>query len=487
MADAQCTWSAVPGVDGYNLYLKSNGSFVKQNSALITATEYLIEEIADGTYEAYATSVLGNKESEPSNVFGFQVPAPGQLISYNEKSLSSMFWNARPLAIETTDNLFVPGYAKLAGTDSERGILQYNKAGNTFTYKGLQEINVSDRHFAPTGFAVTGGKVFVFAGWWGGSGDPAHQNDYVSYWVSDANEDVSAFSAEKQLSFSDVVGYDVTVAYPNFIRTAGLSMVLCRLPQASSNRDWGFRVTDQFPFEPGDFDPTRVLIDTSRWHYMQPFVDTVDSNIVHFYTRDHSGGFKTDGKLHYFYMNFNTGKVIGKNGEVGDINTGAGLPMTQAQMWEVYAPLDWAFAGQPFTSGAPSAANPVRIPFYNRDGSTYQIGVATLSKAAGESGNNFTASLLGVTADNFIIGSAQQAGEKFILINQSNSIKAVVSNDNYATHTVKSYGVTVTNCQAFMEVLGGLSAQTKMLALRGTLESTDWTLTLINIDLENFS
>jgi len=73
MATARCTWTAVSGVDGYNVYLKSNGEFVKQNSELITDTVYDIENLEDGNYEAYATSVLNSVESDASNVKGFEV------------------------------------------------------------------------------------------------------------------------------------------------------------------------------------------------------------------------------------------------------------------------------------------------------------------------------------------------------------------------------------------------------------------------------
>ena len=73
MATARCTWTAVSGVDGYNVYLKSNGTFVKQNSELVTDTVYDIENLEDGNYEAYATSVLNSVESDASNVKGFEV------------------------------------------------------------------------------------------------------------------------------------------------------------------------------------------------------------------------------------------------------------------------------------------------------------------------------------------------------------------------------------------------------------------------------
>ena len=70
---ATCTWTAVSGVDGYNVYLKSNGAFVKQNSELITETTYDIEGLEGGNYEAYATSVKDSLESGPSNVKLFEI------------------------------------------------------------------------------------------------------------------------------------------------------------------------------------------------------------------------------------------------------------------------------------------------------------------------------------------------------------------------------------------------------------------------------
>lgn len=75
MATARCTWTAVSGVDGYNVYLKSNGEFVKQNTALITETTYDIEDLEEGNYEAYAKSVLNDVESDASNTEAFEVAA----------------------------------------------------------------------------------------------------------------------------------------------------------------------------------------------------------------------------------------------------------------------------------------------------------------------------------------------------------------------------------------------------------------------------
>jgi hypothetical protein len=82
MATARCTWDEVSGVDGYNVYLKSSGEFVKQNSELITEETYDIEDLAFGEYEAYATSVIGNNESEPSNVKGFEIIEPFDEVEF---------------------------------------------------------------------------------------------------------------------------------------------------------------------------------------------------------------------------------------------------------------------------------------------------------------------------------------------------------------------------------------------------------------------
>ena len=101
MATARCTWTEVSGVDGYNVYLKSNGTFVKQNSELITETVYDIENLEDGDYEAYATSVLNSVESDASNVKGFEV----------DTSVSVEFVDASLLDIQgssTTSTVQIP-------------------------------------------------------------------------------------------------------------------------------------------------------------------------------------------------------------------------------------------------------------------------------------------------------------------------------------------------------------------------------------------
>ena len=91
MATARCTWTAVSGVDGYNVYLKSNGTFVKQNSELITDTVYDIENLEEGNYEAYATSVLNSVESDASNVKGFEVGVAFEVTDFSEYADTAAF------------------------------------------------------------------------------------------------------------------------------------------------------------------------------------------------------------------------------------------------------------------------------------------------------------------------------------------------------------------------------------------------------------
>lgn len=84
MTDVRCTWTAVSGVDGYNVYLKSNGEFVKHNSVLITDTTYDIAGLADGSYQAYAKSVLNDVESDASNTKSFEVGVAFESTDFTE-------------------------------------------------------------------------------------------------------------------------------------------------------------------------------------------------------------------------------------------------------------------------------------------------------------------------------------------------------------------------------------------------------------------
>lgn len=68
MKDVICSWNPVSNVNGYNVYLKSNGVFEKQNVDLIVGLEYTIANLADGVYEAYATAVREGLESAASNI-----------------------------------------------------------------------------------------------------------------------------------------------------------------------------------------------------------------------------------------------------------------------------------------------------------------------------------------------------------------------------------------------------------------------------------
>ena len=103
------TWSAISGVDGYNVYLKSNGEFVKQNSELVTGTVYDIENLEDGNYEAYATSVLNDVESDASNVKGFEIEAAGFPVIESHETTSLGFVTGyvvdRPAGVQEGDLL----------------------------------------------------------------------------------------------------------------------------------------------------------------------------------------------------------------------------------------------------------------------------------------------------------------------------------------------------------------------------------------------
>lgn len=75
--NANFTWDAVPDVDGYNLYLNTDGAgYVKHNTSLITDLEYTIENLDAGSYEAYVTAEANGEESDPSNVVEFSIEAP---------------------------------------------------------------------------------------------------------------------------------------------------------------------------------------------------------------------------------------------------------------------------------------------------------------------------------------------------------------------------------------------------------------------------
>lgn len=72
---ANFAWSAVSGVDGYNVYLSDDGgsTYTKQNTSLITATEFTVEDIADGSYQAYVTSSKNGFESDPSEIVEYAI------------------------------------------------------------------------------------------------------------------------------------------------------------------------------------------------------------------------------------------------------------------------------------------------------------------------------------------------------------------------------------------------------------------------------
>lgn len=78
---ARCTWDAVTDADGYNVYLDSGAGFVKHNTSLITGTQYDIEGLEDGDYEAYVSAVEGTFESGPSNTDTFSIsPTAGSIV-----------------------------------------------------------------------------------------------------------------------------------------------------------------------------------------------------------------------------------------------------------------------------------------------------------------------------------------------------------------------------------------------------------------------
>lgn len=88
--NAVSTWDEVLDIDGYNVYLSDDGgaTYTKQNSSLISTLGYTIENLADGDYEAYSTSVRGGVESEPSNIETFTVGTPAY-DTYRIEILSS--------------------------------------------------------------------------------------------------------------------------------------------------------------------------------------------------------------------------------------------------------------------------------------------------------------------------------------------------------------------------------------------------------------
>ena len=129
MATARCTWTEVSGVDGYNVYLKSNGSFVKQNSELITETVYDIENLEDGNYEAYATSVLNSVESDASNVKGFEIgtatstPVVESLSTFEPGDFTDTYTVDKPVGTQEGDLLFLSISGRLGGSTADSFLL----------------------------------------------------------------------------------------------------------------------------------------------------------------------------------------------------------------------------------------------------------------------------------------------------------------------------------------------------------------------------
>lgn len=82
--NAICTWDAVTGAFGYNVYLRvDGGNYEKQNDALITDTSYLLQGLTAGNYDAYVVSSAYNIESDPSIVVSFVVEEAPSMIDFS--------------------------------------------------------------------------------------------------------------------------------------------------------------------------------------------------------------------------------------------------------------------------------------------------------------------------------------------------------------------------------------------------------------------
>lgn len=104
MKDANITWDAVADVNGYNVYLSTDGgAFEKQNTELITALEYTIEALDVGEYEVRVVAVRNDIESEGCSAVEFKV---------YESSLKSISYDS------TTDHVEVADSASLDITEA---------------------------------------------------------------------------------------------------------------------------------------------------------------------------------------------------------------------------------------------------------------------------------------------------------------------------------------------------------------------------------
>lgn len=368
---------------------------------------------------------IGTQPFSDTDIFDFIFfqpipPVPPSVVLpvfYDDISLRTGRQTAGESAIETVGFLWFPGLGKLAGDDSERGIIKISKetglsVGGVFSTPIITE---EGSHFAPSAYGESETVVAVVMAWWGGATvGSGLRRDYVQLEIDIISEESIGGLASFQVGFDNLSPapdpWTVTCTYPSIIVTSGKTMIMCRLPTTSIARDWGYRFADRLPGSldsVNNFSQERRLIeadgDNPYWFYFRFKVDTVNSNIVHFMSRDNSGPNKTDGAVYYFYMDFNSEKAFGVSGEIDDIVYDMGtrdslLGNTVGAMWEVYTPSDWAFPGMPFTTGAPGSGSPVYIPFIERvtggppgftGQATYELKIAKLSEAAGEFVNGF--------------------------------------------------------------------------------------------------
>lgn len=90
MKDTKHVWNPVPGVDGYNIYLKEgSGEYVKQNDTLITASQIILEDINVNSYQSYVTAVRDGKESIPSNIQSWIIIQESIILSFSIQSVSA--------------------------------------------------------------------------------------------------------------------------------------------------------------------------------------------------------------------------------------------------------------------------------------------------------------------------------------------------------------------------------------------------------------
>jgi len=169
---AGCSWTAVSGVDGYNVYLKSNGEFVKDNSELITGTTYDIESLADGNYEAYATSVLNSVESGASNVKGFEVstvPAEPEVEVFTADGTWDWTAAGQP---STVDVLVVAGGGGGGGT--------YGGGGGAGGVRWVENHSVSANVSVVVGGGGAGGEGVTTVNNFAGNGTNGQNSEFGS-------------------------------------------------------------------------------------------------------------------------------------------------------------------------------------------------------------------------------------------------------------------------------------------------------------------